>query len=438
MNYNLNYKANLDKAGKSVLSADADYTDYHRSSTEHLRNDFFNSSGQNENAPLFYLDNSPSRITIKSANVDFNQALSKSNQLSMGVKSSEVNSDNQIDFDQLINGNYAEDIGLTDHFVYKERIDAAYLQFDSKFNKTTLSLSVRGEYTHFIDESINPSRHADSSYFNLFPNAELSQQLDKNNVLTLSYSRNINRPNYQDLNPFVSYVDEFYSSKGNPFLKPDYLNTYRISDLFMDKYRGSLSMVVTDNFFSTIFEQNDVTKAYITTKANLGTRYEYTAEFSAPFDITPWWHMDADFTVFHEHYNYKTDTTSNKSTTGATVDLTQNFKLTPKLNFQVIGHYDSPSYYVISQYNHLFWLNAGVTYSILNKKGSVKLAASDIFNTFYNQYQTNFANLNMTSRDKIGSRFIVATFTYRFGTSSVKGRSKTTDEQKRLVGSSNE
>jgi len=93
---------------------------------------------------------------------------------------------------------------------------------------------------------------------------------------------------------------------------------------------------------------------------------------------------------------------------------------------------------VISQYNHLFWLNAGVTYSILNKKGSVKLAASDIFNTFYNQYQTNFANLNMTSRDKIGSRFIVATFTYRFGTSSVKGRSKTTDEQKRLVGSSNE
>jgi len=255
MNYNLNYKATLDKAGKSVLSADADYTDYHRISTEHLRNDFFNASGQNENAPLFYLDNSPSHITIKSANIDFNQALSKNNQLSMGVKSSEVNSDNQIDFDQLINGTYAEDIALTDHFVYKERIDAGYLQFDSKFNKTTLSVSVRGEYTHFTDESINPSRHADSSYFNLFPNAELSQQLDKNNLLTLSYSRNINRPNYQDLNPFVSYVDEFYSSKGNPFLKPDYLNTYRISDLFLDKYRGSLSMVVTDNFFSTILNK---------------------------------------------------------------------------------------------------------------------------------------------------------------------------------------
>ena len=438
LNYNLNYKASLDKASKSVLSADADYSDYHRSSSETLRNDFFNASGQNENTPLFYLDNSPSHITIKSANVDFSQAVSKNSQLNVGVKSSQVNSDNQINFDQLISGIYADIPSLTDHFVYKERINAGYLQFNSKFNKTSLSVSLRGEYTHFTAESINPSRHADSSYFSLFPNAQLSQQLDKDNQLTLSYSRNINRPNYQDLNPFVSYVDEFYSSTGNPFLKPDFINTYRVSDLFLNKYRGSLSMIVTDNFFATIFEQNDVTKAYVTTKANLGTRYQYVAEFSVPVDIANWWHMDADFTAFHERYVYKNDTVGSKNTNGITIDLNQNFKATSKLSFQVIGHYDSPSYYVISQYTDLFWLNAGVTYSILENKGAIKLAASDIFNTFYNKYQTNFANLNIASRDKVGSRFIVATFTYRFGNSSAKGRNKTTDEQKRLVGSSNE
>jgi hypothetical protein len=438
LNYNLNYKVSLDKASKSVLSADADYSDYHRASSESLRNDFFNASGQNENTPIFYLDNSPSHITIKSANVDFSQVVSKNSQLDAGVKSSQVNSDNQIAFDQLISGIYADIPSLTDHFVYKERIDASYLQFNTKFNKTSLSVSLRGEYTHFTAESINPSRHADSSYFSLFPNAQLSQQLDKDNQLTLSYSRNINRPNYQDLNPFVSYVDEFYSSKGNPFLKPDFINTYRISDLFLNKYRGSLSMIVTDNYFATIFEQNDVTKAYITTKANLGTRYQYVAEFSVPINITNWWHMDADFTAFHERYVYTIDTVGNKNTNGITIDLNQNFKATSKLSFQVIGHYDSPSYFVISQYTELFWLNAGVTYSILQNKGAIKLAASDIFNTNYNKYQTNFANLDIASRDKVGSRFIVATFTYRFGNSSAKGRSKTTDEQKRLVGSSNE
>jgi iron complex outermembrane recepter protein len=438
MNYDLNYKVSFDKASKSVLSANADYSDYHRISGESLRNDFFNASGQYKNDPIFYLDNSPSQITIKSANVDFSQAISKNSRLDAGVKSSQVNSDNQINFDQLINGIYADIPSLTDHFVYKERIDAGYVQFNSKFGKTSFTLSLRGEYTHFAAESINPSRHADSSYFSLFPNAEINQQLDKNNLLTLSYSRSIDRPNYQDLNPFVSYVDEFYSSTGNPFLRPDFVNTYRVSDLFLDKYRGSLSVIVTDNFFSTIFEQNDVTKAYVTTKVNIGTHYEYIAEFEAPFDIAPWWHIDAGFTAFTEHYAYKIDSAGGKSTSGITLDMTQNFKLTPKLNFQVIGRYESPSYYVISQYNHLFWLNAGFTYSILNKKGSIKLAASDIFNTLYNQYQTNFANLNIASKDKVGSRFIVATFTYRFGSSSAKGRSKTTDEQKRLVGSSNE
>ncbi|WP_426670972.1 outer membrane beta-barrel protein [Mucilaginibacter sp. McL0603] len=438
MNYNLNYKVSLDKASKSVLSANADYSDYHRISGESLRNDFFNASVQNENTPVFYFDNSPSHITIKSANIDFSQALSKSSQLDMGVKSSQANSDNQIDFAQLMNGNYVLVPALTDHFIYNERIDAGYIQFNSKFNKTSFTLSLRGEHTHFTAESVNPSRHADSSYFSLFPNAEINQQLDKNNLLTLSYSRNIDRPNYQDLNPFVSYVDEFYSSTGNPFLRPDFVNTYRVSDLFLDKYRGSLSVIVTDNFFYNVFKQNDTTKAYITTKANLGTHYQYVAEFAAPIDITPWWHIDANFTAFIEHYTYKIDSAASKSTSGITLDMTQNFKLTPKLSFQVTGEYLSPSYYAISQYNHLFWLNAGLTYSILNKKGSIKLVASDIFNTFYNQYQTNFANLNIASKDQVGSRFIVATFTYRFGSSSAKGRSKTTDEQKRLGGGGNE
>jgi len=435
LNYNLNYKAKLDKEGKSVLSADADYSDYHRSSEEALRNDFYNAAGQNENIPVFYSDNSPSHITIKSANIDFSQALSKSSRLNFGVKRSQVNSDNQIDFSQLFNGGYQAIPSLSDHFVYTERINAGYMQFESKFGKTTLSVGVRGEDTHFTDESINPSRHADSSYFSLFPNAELSQQIDKSNLLTLSYSRNIGRPNYQDLNPFVSFVDEFYSNKGNSFLKPDFINSYRISDLIADKYRIGLSTTITSNFFSGIYEQNDSTKAYITTKANLGTRYQYEAEFSLPVDITGWWHINAEIDAFHEHYAYKNDSVANKNTYGVTINLTQDFKLTSKLSAQLIGDYESPTYYAISQYKSLYWLNAGLRYAILNNKGSVRLAVSDIFNMHYDRYSSTYDGLDIYARDKVGVRFVTASFAYRFGSSSIKGRTKTTDEQKRLSGS---
>ncbi|HTD41494.1 MAG TPA: TonB-dependent receptor [Mucilaginibacter sp.] len=435
LNYNLNYKIDLDKAGNSVLSADADYSDYHRSSEEMLQNDFFNATGQNENNPVFYSDNSPSRIKIKSANIDFSQALSKNSRLNLGVKSSRVSSDNQIDFDQLLNGKYVTDSVRTDHFVYTERVDAGYLEFEGKFNKTNFTLSLRGERTHFTAESVNPSRHADSSYFSLFPNAQLSQQLDKNNLLTLSYSRSIGRPNYQDLNPFVSYVDEFYSSTGNPFLRPDFINTFRLSDFIADKYRVSLSAIITDNYYQTIFDQNNATGSYVTTKANLGTRYQYMIEFNLPVDLTQWWHVDAQIDASHERYVYKYFGSGSKNTNGIDLNINENFKLTSKLSAQLTNVYQSPTYYIISQYNFLAWTSAGLRYAILNNKGAIRLSVSDIFNSEFNKYRTTFNGLDIQSRDKVGSRFVTATFTFHFGSTPARSHAKTTEEQKRLSGS---
>ena len=435
LNYNLNYKVDLDKEGKSVLSADADYSDYHRKSQEYLQNDFFNAAGQNENDPIFYGDNSPSHITIRSANIDFSQQITKGTRLNFGWKSSRVNSDNQIDFSQFRHDSTINVPQLTDHFVYTERIDAAYLELESKLgSNTNLTMSVRGEHTHFTAESVNPARHADSSYFNLFPNVQLSHQIDKSNLLTLSYSRTIGRPNYQDLNPFVSYVDQFYSSTGNPFLRPDFINTYRISDFIADKYRVSLSTIITNNYYQIIFDQK-ATGQYFTTKANLGTRYQYMIEFNLPFDLTSWWHVDAQLDASHERYSYKNYAVPDKTTNNFNINVTQNFKLTSKLSAQLINEYQSPTYYVISQYQYLAWTNVGLRYSILKDKGAIRLAVSDVFNSYFNKYTTTFNGMNIFSRDKIGSRFVTATFTYHFGTTPARTKIKTTEEQKRLNGS---
>ncbi len=438
INYDLNYRAELDKAGRSVLSAEADYSDYNRGSNEMLQNDFYDAAGQPSGHSLFYKDNSPSHITIKAANIDFSQALGKNSHINFGGKESQVNNDSRIDFDSLANGNYITVPRLTDHFLYNEHIDAGYLQFTAKNDKSSISLSLRGEHTGFSSESTSNGRHTDSSYFSLFPSVQLTQQLNKNNLLMLSYSRNINRPNYQDLNPFVSYVDQFYSTTGNPYLQPDYVNTFRATDLFLGKYKASLGMVKTDNYYSTIFLQNNATKAYIATKANIGTRYQYIAELVIPVDVTSWWHLDADLEGSHDRYVYKIDSAASKNTTWGSIDLNQDFKITSRLTTEVIGHYETPSFFVISQYKSLYWVSAGVTYAVFSNKGSLKLAASDLFNTNYNRYQTNFGNLNMTSMDRIGTRFVTLSFVYHFGNSAARTRSKTTEEQKRLGGSSNE
>src|SRR6185312_7518747 len=246
----------------------------------------------------------------------------------------------------------------------------------------------------------NPSRHPDSSYLSLSQILKLIKRIIKKNLLPLSYCRTIGGLNNKNLNPFVSYVDEFYSSTGNPFLRPDFINTYRLSDFIADKYRVSLSTIITNNYYQTIFDQNSATGQYITTKANLGTRYQYMIEFSLPFDLTPWWHVDAQIDASHERYVYKLYNVPDKSTNNANINVTQNFKITPKLSAQLINEYQSPTYYVISQYQYLAWTNVGLRYSILKDKGAIRLALSDVFNSNFNKYTTTFNGLDMFSRDK--------------------------------------
>jgi hypothetical protein len=193
-------------------------------------------------------------------------------------------------------------------------------------------------------------------------------------------------------------------------------------------------MLVTDHFFHTIFEQDNVTKVYTSTKANLGTHYQYQAEFNLPIDITRWRSISADIDIYHEKYTYTLDTISSKMTNGFNIYLNQNITLSKRFTLQLYDRYESASYYIISDYRPLFFMNAGLSYSILKNKGSLRVNWSDIFNTDYNKYHTNYANLDITERDKLSSRMVSATFTYHFGSSNPKVRSNSTDEQKRLGG----
>ncbi|MGZ3821511.1 MAG: outer membrane beta-barrel protein, partial [Mucilaginibacter sp.] len=164
LNYNLNYKGSFGAEGNSTLSADLNYTTYNRHSSELLQNDFYNAAGQTDGTPLFYNDISPSTIHIRSEILDFSQVLSKTSRLDMGIKNSQVNSDNTIDFEQIVNNNFIPVPDLTDHFIYKERTNTAYVSYYGKFTKTRLSLGLRAEQTSSSGWSVNPDRQVNSDY----------------------------------------------------------------------------------------------------------------------------------------------------------------------------------------------------------------------------------------------------------------------------------
>jgi iron complex outermembrane receptor protein len=443
LNYNINYRGVFGKKGQHVLSADADYSQYNRTSLEDLDNAFTDAAGATYRAPLFFLVNSPADINVRSAKIDYTWAASAQNTFEAGLKLSKVKSINKIDFKEMQSGGgYQLVPELTDHFVYNEIIDAGYVNYIGKFGKWSVTAGVRVEETKANRKSFNPNRVADTSYFNIFPTVQVNYDVNDDHQLSFSYNRRIARPNYQDLNPFVGYVDQYTYSVGNPFLRPQYTSNFQLSDIYLIKFKGALGVNITKDFYTTVFNQDNATGRYTTTKDNIGSRYQYMAEVTAPFDLTPWWQITNYAQGTYEHYAYTIPGAASVGTWDLLVRLTQNFSITKKFKAEVNGSYETPTYFGIKYYREQYFFSAGLSHNVLHDQGILRLAVSDIFNTQIDRYNTRFINLDLRGREKVGSRFVTATFTYRFGNNTLKAARKRTggisDEQTRLSGSNSE
>ncbi|GAA4327938.1 outer membrane beta-barrel family protein [Mucilaginibacter gynuensis] len=441
INYNLNYKGTFGKDKDHTLSADFDLSEYDRRSFENLRNDFLNVNRIAYRNPVFFEVTSPADINIKSFKVDYSKKIGEKGSFETGVKYSDVNSDNQIDFEELVNNQYTLVPSLTDHFTYKERIKAGYVNYTNTIGKADITIGVRAEETNANRKSFNPDRVADTSYFNLFPTAQVVYEVNDKHELTFNYNRRIGRPNYQDLNPFVAYIDKYAYSTGNPFLRPQYTNAFEFSDTYLGKYKATVGVNLINAFYTTVYLQNDVTGVYTTTKNNFGNRYQYNAEFNIPVEVTSWWQISNYLSGSIEKYTYNAETAQTKHAYDMLLQVNQTFVITPELKAEFNGSYETPTYFGIKSYREQYYFSAGLSQAI-NTYGSVKLAMSDIFNTYVDRYNTRFMNLDLKGREKAGTRFVTLSFTYRFGNQSVKSARKrvggAVDEQTRLSGSSSE
>jgi iron complex outermembrane receptor protein len=157
--------------------------------------------------------------------------------------------------------------------------------------------------------------------------------------------------------------------------------------------------------------------------------------------LPKWWKASIYLFGSYERFVYNTDSIR-KKTSDFVIQATQNFTITKGLRLELYGSWESPTYFGIKQYKAQWESQAGISQSVFHNNGSIKLMMTDIFNTDEYNYTSHYANLDLTGHEKAGSRFIMATFTYRFGNQSVKNTGKhvpvNTDEQLRLSGSSNE
>ena len=126
--------------------------------------------------------------------------------LGFGAKGTYVKTNNIYDFFNLIGGVEEVDSFRTNTFDYTENVNAAYINYQTKIKKFAFQAGLRAEQTNSKGElmALIPTNDntVERHYLNLFPSGGVTYDVNQKNSLSLTYSRRIDRPQYQNLNPF--------------------------------------------------------------------------------------------------------------------------------------------------------------------------------------------------------------------------------------------
>jgi hypothetical protein len=416
---NLNYTHKFDSTGRQ-LTFDLDYIRDVSGSNQMFVNNTFLPNGNLTNSTTLN-DNLPSVINIYSAKADYSHPLKGKAKIEAGIKSSYVSTDNAANYFDVVNNVSTIDYNNTNRFLYKENINAAYVNFNKNFGRFNLQAGLRVENTNGNGHQLGNAEKADSSfinhYTNLFPTTYLSYNLDSagHNVLVASYGRRIGRPNYGSLNPFTFFVDEFTYFSGNPFLKSQFTDNYKLAYSFKSLFTFALTYnYTTDVQGETIHNTGDV---FISTQGNIGQEKTINFSVNTNFQPTKWWTINLYAEVFKNNYQgaFYTGYLNQSQVTFAGNGSNQ-FTISKTWNAELSGFYDSGGTY--GQFVTLpkGMLNAAIQKKILNNKGSIKLNVRDILHSFSPSGTiTNIANANATFHNFIDTRVATLAFTYSFG-----------------------
>ena len=418
---NLNDTYKLDTAGQQ-LSADLDYSKFRNTALAQYNSDYFLPDGSIQHPSTFLGNNTPSTITIKTAKVDYTKPLTKSLKFESGLKFSDVKTDN----DLMETTSPADPYVSTNHFVYDEKIDAGYVNFSQNFKKTSVQLGLRGEYTSSkaVGDSSGIVKSIPNSYFNLFPSVFITQTLNDKNELGINYSRRIDRPQYDNMNPFVFYLDPYTYVVGNPYLKPQYTNNFELNYTYNKQLTVTLGYSRTSDVITEVPGTNPVTKVSFITNENLQTQNSYNINVFTPYTIAKWWEGNVNATGFYLGFksNDLQGANLDRGQAAYQVRTTQTFTPISGYKLEITANYQSALTYVLYDVKPQYSVDAGISHSFASKKLNVKLSMNDIFNTLTNNVTSNYQTNDLDIHQKRETRITRLTLTYNFGSTKIKAR----------------
>jgi len=431
--YNLNYR--FDNGKGRTLNVDLDYGNYENESQRYQPNRYFDAQEQNVLTEIINSFDTPTDISISTFKLDYEDAL-WGGRLSVGTKLSRVVSDNTFLVFEEINGTPEQNNRLSNQFDYTENVYAGYVNFARKISeKWSFSAGLRTEQTDatgnlqaFLPELQEPP--VDLNYLSWFPSGGLTWQVAQSHLLALNYSRRINRPDYNVLNPFNNQISQLSYEKGNPFLRPEIVNNLELGYTLAQRYNFKLAYSKTIDQITRLIapDDNDPRAGFITWD-NLAEQTIFSFNASAPVQFTEKW--NAYFNATASHLDNQADYGE-----GAVVDVQaftytvfQQHTITLPMDFQgeISGYYSGPGVWGgVFEYESNWSLDLGLQRKFFNDQLNARLSVSDIFYQTGWDGRSEFDGLISEGSGRWDSRRVSLSLNYSFGNQNVKSRRRKT------------
>lgn len=430
----LGYKHRFSESGHELL-ADADYSLYGFALDDHIGvSEFDRNSISKRNYTV--LTHQPSTFSIFATRVDYTRPFSPKGTFEAGVKHSKVKTSSNVFYRNNQFGEFQADLLRSNDFDYQEVISAGYLNLKLNAAGIASQIGLRGEHTNYTGRSEKEDQILKRDYFRLFPTININREFSKNYRASFSYTHRIDRPAYNDLYPFVYFLDPFSGQRGNPLLLPQLTRSVQLSQTLVKDYTLNLgySKITQYMAFAIILEEDRVSG--YATRLNLNSHQNFYVNGIIPVQISKRWMINANINVFYNRFDAQLFGQAYKiGRLSGMANISQTFTLPFEMTGEITTVYSAPNALGLFQNRGMGSVNIGLQKNFFEKKLSVRLNMTDLFQTNFLRNSIAYPGFEMAMINRVETRIARLNLTYSFGKNTGKTsrrRNAQEEEQRRI------
>ncbi|XMO87028.1 TonB-dependent receptor [Algibacter sp. AS12] len=436
--YNLAYKHEFTDENET-LDIEIDYNDFENDELANFN--FFNFD-----FPTNYVDNVDTQRQQTTVNIDYVKPVNNKTKIEAGLEARLFNTN----IDYMSTGQTFSSEGdiiatPSTGFDYNRDIYSAYFTYGKTLEKWNYQVGIRAEQVNVNADALKTFSDAstefipfENDYFQIYPSAFLTYNPTEKNSYQLSFSRRVDRPGLQQVNPIREWSTPRLSSFGNTELQPQFTNSLE-TNYTRQLEKGS----ITAGIFYRIIEDNINRYVFIDrtniTSGNSNLSYDnfdnttaYGFELSTNYRPTKWWSLNGSFDLYSQRQQGFIEIVNTDDIQNATVDdiLKQNnevetiiwnlrafnnFKVSKKLSFSLFAMYRGEEESLQFTREPMYMVNTGMRYNFLeDNRATLSFNYNDIFNTMKFEFEGSTPFPNIGGFNWESNTWNIA-LSYRFG-----------------------